>query len=142
MGAQTQQVEPETGGVLDGLGTAYTSAPGGAEPSGESSARSVPKSALPSLYVRRGPLAGQRFVLDGSVPTVIGRHGDCGIVLSDVTVSRRHAEIRPEVGGFALVDLGSLNGSYVNRRPVDLVRLVDGDEVAMGVFRLVFHAGE
>jgi hypothetical protein len=140
--AQTRQVEQATGGVLDGLGTSYMPAPSGPEPRDESPIRSVSRSALASLYVRRGPLAGQRFVLGGGAPTVIGRHGDCGIVLSDVTVSRRHAEVRPEASGFVLADLGSLNGSYVNRKPVDTVLLVDGDEVALGVFRLVFHAGE
>ena len=139
MGAQTQQVEQATGDVLEGLGTAYMPAPTGQALPDESSTRSVPRSALPSLYVRRGPQAGQRFVLDSDITTVIGRHGDCPIVLSDVTVSRRHAEIRPEGDGFVLADLGSLNGSYVNRKPVDTVRLVDGDEIAMGVFRLVFH---
>jgi pSer/pThr/pTyr-binding forkhead associated (FHA) protein len=79
-------------------------------------------------------------VLDGSGTTVLGRHSDCGIVLSDVTVSRRHAEVRPVEGGFTLTDLGSLNGSYVNRKPIDTVPLANGDEIAVGVFRLVFRA--
>jgi hypothetical protein len=138
---QMRQAGQAADGGLDGLGTAYTPAPGGAESSEELSARSVPESALPSLYVRRGPLTGQRFVLDGAGPMVIGRHSDCGIVLSDVTVSRRHANIRPDLGGFVLSDMGSLNGSYVNRKPVDSMTLADGDELAVGVFRLVFRAG-
>ena len=46
-------------------------------------------------------------------------------------------EQRPE-GGFTVVDVGSLNGTYVNREPVDASPLAHGDEVQIGKFRLVF----
>jgi pSer/pThr/pTyr-binding forkhead associated (FHA) protein len=62
------------------------------------------------------------------------------VELADVTVSRRHAEIRPDRDQFLISDGGSLNGTYVNRRPVDTVTLSDGDEIAIGIFRLVFSA--
>jgi pSer/pThr/pTyr-binding forkhead associated (FHA) protein len=92
------------------------------------------------LVVKRGPNAGSRFLLDQSV-TAAGRHPDSDIFLDDVTVSRRHAEFRLEGNEFQVVDVGSLNGTYVNREPVDSAVLVNGDEVQVGKFRLVFLTG-
>jgi len=56
-------------------------------------------------------------------------------------VSRRHAEFRNDHGEFIVVDVGSLNGTYVNREPVDTAVLANGDEVQIGKFRLVFLTG-
>jgi pSer/pThr/pTyr-binding forkhead associated (FHA) protein len=92
------------------------------------------------LVVKRGPNAGSRFLLDQPV-TSAGRHPDSDIFLDDVTVSRRHAEFRLESGEFQVVDVGSLNGTYVNREPVDSAVLANGDEVQIGKFRLVFLTG-
>lgn len=92
------------------------------------------------LVVKRGPNAGSRFLLDQAV-TAAGRHPDSDIFLDDVTVSRRHAEFRLEGNEFQVVDVGSLNGTYVNREPVDSAVLVNGDEVQVGKFRLVFLTG-
>ena len=92
------------------------------------------------LVVKRGPNAGSRFLLDQST-TSAGRHPDSDIFLDDVTVSRRHAEFRSEDGSFTVVDVGSLNGTYVNREPVDSASLSNGDEVQIGKFRLVFLTG-
>ncbi|WP_420329631.1 glycogen accumulation regulator GarA [Mycobacterium lepromatosis] len=92
------------------------------------------------LVVKRGPNAGSRFLLD-QVITSAGRHPDSDIFLDDVTVSRRHAEFRLEGNEFHVVDVGSLNGTYVNREPVDSAVLVNGDEVQIGKFRLVFLIG-
>jgi pSer/pThr/pTyr-binding forkhead associated (FHA) protein len=97
-----------------------------------------PGSAL--LVVRRGPNAGSRFLLDQAT-TSAGRHPESDIFLDDVTVSRRHAEFRRDIGEFVVVDVGSLNGTYVNREPVDTAVLANGDEVQIGKFRLVFLAG-
>jgi pSer/pThr/pTyr-binding forkhead associated (FHA) protein len=66
------------------------------------------------LVVKRGPNAGSRFLLDRA-STSAGRHPDSDIFLDDVTVSRRHAEFRSDAGEFVVVDVGSLNGTYVNR---------------------------
>ncbi len=66
---------------------------------------------------------------------------DSDIFLDDVTVSRRHAEFRQDEGEFQVVDVGSLNGTYVNREPVDSAVLANGDEVQIGKFRLVFLTG-
>jgi pSer/pThr/pTyr-binding forkhead associated (FHA) protein len=92
------------------------------------------------LVVKRGPNAGSRFLLDQAM-TSAGRHPDSDIFLDDVTVSRRHAEFRQDGAEFLVVDVGSLNGTYVNREPVDSAVLANGDEVQIGKFRLVFLAG-
>ena len=92
------------------------------------------------LVVKRGPNAGSRFLLDRA-STSAGRHPDSDIFLDDVTVSRRHAEFRLEGAEFQVVDVGSLNGTYVNREPVDTAVLANGDEVQIGKFRLVFLTG-
>lgn len=89
------------------------------------------------LVVVRGPNAGARFLLDRD-RTVIGRHPDCEIFLHDVTVSRRHSEIRRTDGQFTIQDLGSLNGSYVNGERVDERGLTSGDELQIGRFKLLF----
>jgi len=96
------------------------------------------------LVVQRGPNAGSRFLLDSDVTTA-GRHPDSDIFLDDVTVSRRHAEFRltADPGGgfvFSVADVGSLNGTYVNRSRIDEAKLHGGDEVQIGKYRLVFHA--
>ncbi|GHB78459.1 hypothetical protein GCM10010347_56220 [Streptomyces cirratus] len=97
-----------------------------------------PGSAL--LIVRRGPNSGSRFLLDGELTTA-GRHPQSDIFLDDVTVSRRHVEFRrSQDGGFTVSDVGSLNGTYVNREPIDSVALHNGDEVQIGKYRLVFYA--
>jgi hypothetical protein len=92
------------------------------------------------LVVKRGPNAGSRFLLDQDVTTA-GRHPDSDIFLDDVTVSRRHVEFHREGGGFSVHDVGSLNGTYVNREPVDVATLAGGDEVQIGKFRLVYLTG-
>ena len=92
------------------------------------------------LRVDHGPNAGSRFLLDGDLTTV-GRHPSSDIFLDDVTVSRKHAEFVREEGAFSVRDVGSLNGTYVNRRRIDASPVVTGDEVQIGKFRLVVHVG-
>jgi Inner membrane component of T3SS, cytoplasmic domain len=103
---------------------------------GESAASGPPHHSA-KLLVIRGPNAGAKFLLDQPV-TSAGRHPDSDIFLDDVTVSRHHVEFRLETGQFLLVDLDSLNNTYVNHEPVDSAVLVDGDEIQIGKFRLVF----
>jgi pSer/pThr/pTyr-binding forkhead associated (FHA) protein len=119
----------------DFLGELDTSAAGAAK-AGVGEVEGLPSgSAL--LVVKRGPNAGSRFLLDRPV-TSAGRHPNSDIFLDDVTVSRRHAEFRRENGEFRIVDIGSLNGTYVNRKPVQTAVLANGDEIQVGKFRLVF----
>jgi len=121
---------------------------GAVEDTGETSALSAEDAAaldgLPAgsalLVVLRGPSAGSRFLLDTDEVTA-GRHPDSDIFLDDVTVSRRHAEFRREAGGFVVHDVGSLNGTYVNRQRIDVAALAGGDEVQVGKFRLLYLAG-
>ena len=96
------------------------------------------------LIVQRGPGAGSRFLLDTDLVTS-GRHPESEIFLDDVTVSRRHAEFRRTSSGYTVSDVGSLNGTYVNRDRIDEVALQDADEVQIGKYRLVFftsHASQ
>jgi pSer/pThr/pTyr-binding forkhead associated (FHA) protein len=88
------------------------------------------------LVVSRGPDAGSRFPLHQAVTTV-GRDPRSNIFLDDVTVSRRHAEFRLEQSELQVFDMGSLNGTYVNRQPIDWAVLTNGDQIQMGKFRLV-----
>jgi pSer/pThr/pTyr-binding forkhead associated (FHA) protein len=92
------------------------------------------------LIVKRGPNAGSKFFLDAD-STRVGRHPESDIFLDDITVSRRHAEIRRGNGGFSLHDVGSLNGTYVNRERVEGAELRSGDEIQIGKFKLVFLTG-
>jgi len=110
-----------------------------AEPAESGALEALPAgSAL--LVVKRGPNAGSRFLLDADVTTA-GRHPESDIFLDDVTVSRRHAEFAREGGGFLVRDVGSLNGTYLNRTRIDGAGLAGGDEVQIGKYRLVFLTG-
>lgn len=93
------------------------------------------------LLVQRGPDAGARFLLDSDLVTV-GRHPESDIFLDDISVSRRHATFGRNEGGYAVVDLGSLNGTYINRDRIDSeITLSGGDEVQIGKYRLIYFAG-
>jgi len=92
------------------------------------------------LVVKRGPNAGSRFVLEGSSVTA-GRSPDSDIFLDDVTVSRRHASFVPSGVSYEVRDVGSLNGTYLNRERIEAAPLANGDEVQIGKFRLVFLTG-
>src|SRR4051794_2190422 len=95
-----------------------------------------PTSAL--LVMQRGPSAGARFLLDAE-RTVAGRSTGADIFLDDVTVSRKHAEFVREGNQFLVRDIGSLNGTYVNRTRIDQSVLRSGDEVQIGKYRMTFH---
>ncbi|MEE6272279.1 FHA domain-containing protein [Georgenia wangjunii] len=90
------------------------------------------------LIVQRGPNAGARFLLDAE-RTLAGRHPSTDIFLDDVTVSRKHAEFLAADGGHVVRDVGSLNGTYVNRERIDQATLRAGDEVQIGKYRLTYH---
>ena len=92
----------------------------------------------PTLVVRSGGgRAGEQFRLERT-QTTIGRMPDCDIFLDDVTVSRRHAIVAKGGGRFTIEDLGSLNGTFLNRRRVERGELENGDEVQIGKYRLIF----
>jgi pSer/pThr/pTyr-binding forkhead associated (FHA) protein len=135
---------PATAGPETTMSLHAVTAPESAEAeSGLSTADRTAIDALPDdsalLVVQRGPNSGARFLLD-SDKTTAGRRPDSDIFLDDVTVSRRHAEFLRRPGGvFVVRDVGSLNGTYVQRDRIDEVVLRDGDEVQIGKYRMVFH---
>jgi hypothetical protein len=93
------------------------------------------------LIVIGGPNKGARFLIN-SDKTAIGRDPKSEIFLDDVTVSRIHASVeRTTNGDFKVVDLGSLNGSYVNAHQVQESPLSIGDEIQIGKFRLTYFKG-
>ncbi len=93
------------------------------------------------LLVKRGPNAGSTYLLADR--TTAGRSEDRGVMLDDVTVSRSHATFERRDDGWHVHDDGSLNGTYVNGEQVAQTRLATGDEVQIGLFKLVFfQAGE
>lgn len=95
------------------------------------------------LAVKRGPNAGSTFLIESSTEvTPVGRDPGSVIFLDDFTVSRKHAEIRRRNDGFFVRDLGSLNGTYVNRERVEETKLAAGDEIQIGKFKLLFFPGE
>jgi len=89
------------------------------------------------LVVTSGPDLGARHLLGDTVVRA-GRHPESDIFLDDITVSRRHAEIEPTDGGYLVRDVGSLNGTYVNRERIEQARLEPGDELQVGKFKLVY----
>ncbi len=92
------------------------------------------------LVVRHGPESGSSYRLE-QASTAIGRHPDSDVFLDDITVSRRHVVVERTDDGYVLRDVGSLNGTYVNRKRVDEARLKWGDEVQIGRYRLTFVVG-
>ena len=108
--------------------------------SGRGTARKRYRHPNPGGVVRSGGgRSGEVFQLQGE-RTSVGRSPDCDIFLDDVTVSRRHALITEEGGRFTIEDLGSLNGTFLNRHRIEQAPLTDDDEVQIGKYRLVFLA--
>jgi len=82
--------------------------------------------------------AGRRMHDLGDNVVTVGRGQESSIFLDDVTVSRKHAEIMHGQSGYRIRDVGSLNGTYVNRVRVDAVDLRNGDEIQVGKYRFRF----
>ncbi|MEM7306690.1 MAG: FHA domain-containing protein [Planctomycetota bacterium] len=92
---------------------------------------------MAQLFVLSGPDAGRSFELAG--PMVLGRGTDCDIRLKDRSISRRHARIEPDLGGWVLVDLGSRNGVRHSGERVERAVLTDMDEIQLGELPLRFR---
>ncbi len=92
------------------------------------------------FVVLQGPKTGARYALDADLVT-IGRHPKSDIFLDDITVSRRHVEVRRDGARYWVCDAGSLNGTYLNRERTDDNEIVDGDELQVGKYKLVFVHG-
>ena len=92
------------------------------------------------FIVNQGAKAGARYALDSDVVS-LGRDPSSDIFLDDITVSRRHAEVERDGARYSIRDVGSLNGTYVNRQLVEHGELSEGDEVQVGKFKLIFVHG-
>lgn len=133
--------EPEGAQELTGVLGLRVASEGDSKPLPLVDERSV--SGLPPggavLLALRGPNEGARIVLDPANGVVtVGRSPEAVLFFDDVTVSRRHAEFRPQDGRWILHDIGSLNGSYVNRHRIETQVLTGGDEVQIGKYRFAF----
>jgi hypothetical protein len=139
---------PESANYCSKCGALLVKDDGGAEPTmsftpeerDEDSSVSLDDLALkgPALVVRSGGgRAGETFLLEGD-RTAVGRSPDCEIFLDDVTVSRRHAVVVRQDRTFTIEDLGSLNGTFLNRKRIERAELSDGDELQIGKYRLTF----
>jgi pSer/pThr/pTyr-binding forkhead associated (FHA) protein len=94
----------------------------------------------PALVIRAGGgRVGESFPVEGERLS-IGRRPESDVFLDDVTVSRDHALLIRRADDWYLDDMGSLNGTYVNRSRIESQRLGEGDEVQIGKYKLTFHA--
>ncbi len=136
---QTESPPSETTSTLSLGGLSGAPSEEGAEhpPPGDDAGVDALAPGTALLVVQRGPNAGSRYLLEADVTTA-GRHPDAIVFLDDVTVSRRHAMFVRDAEGFRVVDVGSLNGTYVNRRRIDDTLLSGGDEVQIGKYRLLY----
>lgn len=139
-GAHLAHADDEATTVLDTVDSDLDTVPHAVDPGPAGAgvgADTAGESAI--LVVSRGPNAGSKYVVTDRA--TIGRHPDSDFFLDDVTVSRRHAEVRRESGGFTLKDNGSLNGTYVNGDRVEECELHHGDEIRIGKYVIVFLRG-
>lgn len=136
-------VEGQTGGsdvtgTIHSLGTT-TADSGPIEPIQTDQRRAV-DAGKHVLVIVRGPSSGSEIELIGD-EMIAGRAPDTAIFLDDITVSRQHARFDLTDQVWQLTDLGSLNGTYVNRARIDSVTLSDGDEIQIGKYRFHFLSG-
>ncbi|HUA74874.1 MAG TPA: DUF3662 and FHA domain-containing protein [Solirubrobacteraceae bacterium] len=123
--------EPQSGG--HGETMIYSSSARVRGPVEEAQARR-PSRALLAIAGRRLPVPARG--------ATIGRSRECDVVLEDAGISRRHAEIRPEGGGWTVTDLGSTNGVRLNGRTVRGTQPLEaGDRVELGSTEIVFELG-
>jgi pSer/pThr/pTyr-binding forkhead associated (FHA) protein len=90
-----------------------------------------------ALIVVKGPQVGDAFVLSEQ-GSILGRGEEADLILDDVTVSRKHAKIEKNSNVWTIVDLDSLNGTYVNRNRVNTQVLTGGEELQIGKYRFAF----
>ncbi len=92
------------------------------------------------LILYSGEAAGRRFALDG-VAVSLGRSPDCDVCVESPSVSRHHAELKPQGDLYVLHDMESSNGCHVNGRRIEApTTLQDGDVLRLGHMALKFYA--
>lgn len=97
----------------------------------------VPGSQRAMLVIHRGPAQGSRFLLDTDQIS-IGRSPESDVFFDDVTVSRKHAQILRSSNEFSILDMHSLNGTYINAISITNQLLRTGDEIQIGKFHALF----
>lgn len=100
--------------------------------------KSLPKNKI-GLMVIKGPIIGEKFFIDKPVFS-IGRNPDSDILLDDITVSRQHAIIEKTDKEYFVKDMGSLNGTYLNGKIVELSKLGNGDRIQIGKYLFLFFS--
>ncbi|MCE9581628.1 MAG: FHA domain-containing protein [Planctomycetes bacterium] len=87
------------------------------------------------LIIETGPEQGRKIDLRG--PLIVGRQAKIGLSIKDAKASREHTSFEPAAGGYAVVDMGSTNGTLLNGRKIERDFLKAGDRVTVGqtVFR-------
>lgn len=135
---RSDAIGPDTTVTFSAIPAETTEAAAGAPSTADMAAVEALPTGSALLVVQRGPNTGARFLLDAE-RTTAGRRPESDIFLDDVTVSRKHAEFVRRGNQFVVRDVGSLNGTYVQRDRIDEVVLRPGDEVQIGKYRLVFH---
>ncbi|MDQ5974595.1 MAG: hypothetical protein QG661_1804 [Actinomycetota bacterium] len=141
LSAEAFDLLEHTGSITSIISAGPATGSGGMSPVGSGTQFELPTGTA-LLVVHRGPGEGAEYVLEPSAGVVtVGRAPEAGIFLDDVTVSRHHAELRHGAEGWSVRDVGSLNGTYVNRVRVEDQHLSGGDEVQIGKFRFVFLLG-
>ena len=100
----------------------------------------TPQTIVPTLQILSGPFSGRLYTLERET-TVIGRNPECDLVLQPKTVSRKHAAIIRQRGGFLLRDLNSTRGTFVNgQKLTEPVKLQDGNNIQIGELLLTFSS--
>jgi hypothetical protein len=142
-GIATRMVQPERAAATPGV--AHQEAPGSTRiyrpPAASTAAVSPEDAAEHDLARAPAALSGGGGRHELGVRTVIGRSRDCDVTLDDPNVSRRHAEVRRENGGYWVVDLGSTNGVVLNGKRVERARLEPDDSILLGTTELRFERG-
>ena len=89
-------------------------------------------------------LSGQTYTIPQEASSVLGRAKECDIVIPGTHLSRRHAELRPQGGSLHIKDLGSVNGTYLNDKPITQALAHEGDQLRLDVysFRIVSPEGD
>ncbi|HSS49518.1 MAG TPA: GAF domain-containing protein, partial [Thermoanaerobaculia bacterium] len=92
------------------------------------------------LTIRFSAAPARELILAEGRETIVGRDPDCGVVVEDDRVSRRHAVFTFGASGWTVTDLGSKNGTLVNGVPVESRRLAERSWISFGGLLTHFEA--
>jgi ABC-type multidrug transport system ATPase subunit/pSer/pThr/pTyr-binding forkhead associated (FHA) protein len=141
VGTVKQAVPQEAGTVKMGSPLPAPPVPTGPPSTSRIAGASAPAADAPRVVRGVARVAGRAVTEshDATGRTTIGRNEDNDIVLRDLNVSRKHAEVRQTGNAFEVVDLGSANGTYLNGQRITRAALTNGDMVAIGRHQFTFE---